>query len=99
MSFFKPKKSDEAAIGTPAYELQVVEVIYNDKEASRTDIYGPTFDSARTARLLRKMDLNIVPFLALLYLWVFLPLHPNLYLHRFEAFLSSIELTSEMLAL
>ena len=75
MSFFKPKKSDETATGTPPYEKQVVqvEVIYNDKEASRTDIYGPTFDSARTARLLRKMDLNIVPFLALLYLWVFLP--------------------------
>jgi hypothetical protein len=70
MSFFKPEKSDETATGPPPYEKQFVEVIYNDKEASRTDIYGPTFDSARTARLLRKMDLNIVPFLALLYLWV-----------------------------
>jgi len=71
MSFFKPKKRDETAIGPPPYEKQVVEVICNDKEASSTDVYGPTFDSARTARLLRKMDQNIVPFLALLYLWVF----------------------------
>ena len=99
MSFFKPKKSDETATGSPPYEKQVVEVIYNNQEASRTDVYGPTFHSARTARLLRKMDLNIVPFLALLYLWVFLPLHPSPYLHHFEAFPSSIELTSEMLAL
>lgn len=29
---------------------------------------GGNFDASRTARLLRKMDWNIVPFLALLYL-------------------------------
>lgn len=29
---------------------------------------GPKFDKARTAQLLRKLDWNLVPFLALLYL-------------------------------
>lgn len=33
---------------------------------------GPTFDSKRTAQLLRKLDRHIVPFLALLYLLSFL---------------------------
>lgn len=32
------------------------------------DSDAPAFDSARTAKLLRKLDLNIVPFLAFLYL-------------------------------
>lgn len=54
-------------------DTHVIEV-YEDKEASfRTrgidhDSRGPTFDADRTAKLLRKMDFNIVPFLALLYL-------------------------------
>jgi len=49
-------------------DTHVVEV-YEDKEAAfRGDSQGPTFDEARTAKLLRKMDFNIVPFLALLYL-------------------------------
>lgn len=40
-----------------------------DKElAFKSEAYGPTFSEARTAQLLRKMDFNIVPFLALLYL-------------------------------
>lgn len=44
--------------------------VYDDKEGGHYggDSNGSTFDSGRTARLLRKMDLNIVPFLALLYL-------------------------------
>jgi hypothetical protein len=36
--------------------------------SSDVELAGPTFDAARTAQLLRKMDWNIVPFLALLYL-------------------------------
>jgi len=41
--------------------------IYVDK-VFKKEKCGPSFDEARTARLLRKLDLNIVPFLALLYL-------------------------------
>ncbi|KAF9553590.1 MFS general substrate transporter [Agrocybe pediades] len=41
-------------------------------ETSAGQFSGPTFDAARTARLLRKMDWNIVPFLSLLYLLSFL---------------------------
>jgi sugar phosphate permease len=54
-------------------ESHAVEM-YHDKEGafSPADTGGPTFDTARTAKLLRKMDLNIVPFLALLYLFSFL---------------------------
>ena len=57
------------SVNKAGLETHVVEV-YEDKEAAfRTvDSSGPTFDSARTAKLLRKMDFNIVPFLALLYL-------------------------------
>lgn len=32
----------------------------------------PQFDEAKTKTLLRKLDINIVPFLALLYLYAFL---------------------------
>lgn len=48
--------------------------VYDDKEGSFRvgEHYAPTFDSSRTRKLLRKMDLNIVPFLALLYLLSFL---------------------------
>lgn len=44
---------------------------YDDKESPLGSAVEdrPTFDEARTGRLLRKMDLNIVPFLALLYLY------------------------------
>ena len=37
---------------------------------SAYDADGPKFSKERTAQLLRKMDWNIVPFLALLYLYV-----------------------------
>jgi hypothetical protein len=44
--------------------------------SSDIELAGPTFDGARTGRLLRKMDWNIVPFLSLLYLYViFISLH------------------------
>jgi len=43
--------------------------VYEDKESAfKPEAYGPSFDASRTAKLLRKMDFNIVPFLALLYL-------------------------------
>ena len=38
------------------------------KEASRSETDEPVFDEARTARLLRKIDINVIPFVALLYL-------------------------------
>jgi len=54
---------------------------YEDKVSFGIDTHGPSYNSTRTAQLLRKMDLNIVPFLALLYLLVllfaFLPLVPH----------------------
>lgn len=45
---------------------------YNDDDA-------PHFDEARTRKLLRKLDWHIVPFLALLYLYV-----RCFYLRRFD---------------
>jgi hypothetical protein len=39
------------------------------KEVSRSETDEPVFDEARTARLLRKIDINVIPFVALLYLW------------------------------
>ena len=39
------------------------------KEALRSETDEPVFDEARTARLLRKIDINVIPFVALLYLW------------------------------
>ncbi|KAF8753751.1 Transporter [Rhizoctonia solani] len=47
------------------------EVLANGTESLESNI-GGQFDGPRTARLLRKMDWNIVPFLALLYLLSFL---------------------------
>ncbi|RXW25479.1 hypothetical protein EST38_g296 [Candolleomyces aberdarensis] len=44
----------------------------DNSSSSDIELAGPTFDEARTGRLLRKMDWNIVPFLALLYLLSFL---------------------------
>jgi sugar phosphate permease len=62
MAFLEKRSSDP----------QLVEV-YDAKPSSEgTDEYEPTFDRARTRNLLRKMDVNIVPFLALLYLLSFL---------------------------
>lgn len=55
MSFIKPKSSEDSQ---SVLEKPHVEVGGD----------GPSYDAARTARLLRKMDWNIVPFLALLYL-------------------------------
>lgn len=58
----------------PASVMEKGEVtVQNGKASYSSDIGelpGPTFDQARTSRLLRKMDWNIVPFLALLYLCV-----------------------------
>ncbi|KDR66528.1 hypothetical protein GALMADRAFT_273465 [Galerina marginata CBS 339.88] len=59
MSFLKPKTSQDS--GSVLEKPQV----YHAAE-------GPTFDKGRTARLLRKMDWNVVPFLSLLYLLSFL---------------------------
>ena len=39
---------------------------------------GAKFSAARTKQLLRKMDINLVPFLALLYLYVVTFCVPNL---------------------
>jgi hypothetical protein len=64
MSFLKPKQSSSL----DGSGKNIVEV-YEDKESSfKPEAYGPSFDDSRTAQLLRKMDFNIVPFLALLYL-------------------------------
>jgi len=57
-----------------AYDTEVLEVYQEDKENAQRLNYtndanaGPMYDAARTSRLLRKLDWNIVPFLALLYL-------------------------------
>ncbi|KAF8157195.1 major facilitator superfamily domain-containing protein [Crassisporium funariophilum] len=59
MSFLKPKSSLDSSGPTSVIEKPSVNV-------------GPTFDNGRTAKLLRKMDWNIVPFLSLLYLLSFL---------------------------
>ncbi len=64
MSFINPKQSSSL----DGSGKNFVEV-YEDKESAfKSDGYGPSFDETRTAQLLRKMDFNIVPFLALLYL-------------------------------
>ena len=39
-------------------------------QPSTLEVGGPTYDQNATKRLLRKMDWNLVPFLALLYLSV-----------------------------
>jgi hypothetical protein len=59
MSFVLPKSSQES--GSVLEKPHV-----SGYDASE----GPKFNRERTARLLRKMDWNIVPFLALLYLSV-----------------------------
>ena len=60
MSYFHAKTSQDTSA-----EKQAVEIYENSGPQYSV---GATFDSAQTGRLLRKMDLNIVPFLALLYL-------------------------------
>lgn len=64
MSFINNSKPN--LDGSKGYDTHTED--YTDKE--RLGDNGPTYDSARTTRLLRKMDINIVPFLALLYLCV-----------------------------
>lgn len=62
MSFIKEKNSHDS----PQHSIV-------DKPTSNyLESAGPTFDKRNTARLLRKLDWNIVPFLALLYLLSFL---------------------------
>ncbi|KAI5781445.1 major facilitator superfamily domain-containing protein [Geopyxis carbonaria] len=46
--------------------------VSGDTTPNSLELAGPKFDKERTAQLLRKMDWNIVPFLALLYLLSFL---------------------------
>jgi len=57
MSFVIPKSSQDSGSVLEKTQLNV----YDASE-------GPKFNKERTASLLRKMDWNIVPFLALLYL-------------------------------
>jgi hypothetical protein len=58
MSFLKPKSSEDSGSVLEKPHVNVY------------DADGPKFSKERTAQLLRKMDWNIVPFLALLYLYV-----------------------------
>lgn len=71
MSSEKAKVSEQTP---PESVMEKGEVVVKDGRASYSSgiekLAGPTFDDARTTRLLRKMDWNIVPFLALLYLYV-----------------------------
>ncbi|TEB23285.1 high-affinity nicotinic acid transporter [Coprinellus micaceus] len=73
MSSEKAKVSEQTP---PESVMEKGEVVVKDGRASYSSgiekLAGPTFNEARTARLLRKMDWNIVPFLALLYLLSFL---------------------------
>src|SRR5258708_2099508 len=73
MAFYQPdnKRSNDNTIMTSPPEKGVVEVYEHQGSYDEID-NGPTYDDAQTSRLLRKMDFNIVPFLALLYLWVFI---------------------------
>lgn len=57
MSFLKPKSSEDSGSVLEKPHVNVYDA-------------GPKFSKERTAQLLRKMDWNIVPFLALLYLYV-----------------------------
>ncbi len=51
-----------------------IEEVRSAPSPDSAETAGPRFDKARTAQLLRKLDVNLVPFLALLYLWVVLTL-------------------------
>lgn len=73
MSTEKHQVSEKAAaVDTESTtEKGQVSLKHGDQTSSSDiELAGPTFDEARTGRLLRKMDWNIVPFLALLYLYV-----------------------------
>jgi hypothetical protein len=100
MSYYpEPKRSDEHTATATPVEKELVEV-YQTKDGSFDAIEGPTYDQAQTGRLLRKMDLNIVPFLALLYLWAsFVSAAHFGLLILLTDYLSLTELTSEMLGL
>jgi hypothetical protein len=69
MSFANPKHGDASPSGSESVEKSFS---HNEKRLSSTqeveEIERITFDTARTGRLLRKMDWALVPFLALLYL-------------------------------
>ncbi len=78
--------------GAKAYETHTE--VYPDKETLGVD-HRPTYDSARTTKLLRKMDINIVPFLALLYLLVLSSFYKS-FLIKITVYLSSIVPISEM---
>ena len=63
--FFSPTMADHVD------EKHVVSTDHKENlhaSSSLESNLGGQFDAGRTARLLRKMDWNIVPFLALLYL-------------------------------
>lgn len=70
-------------------------VEYEDK-VSIGDRNGPTYNASRTGQLLRKMDINIVPFLALLYLSVAVIALLLLVAHNTAGYLSSTAPTLEM---
>ena len=69
-------KISNSDLSTDANEKHVVrQVEDNEKSTTAPPAYdvtteAPHFDQARTRKLLRKLDFNIVPFLALLYLYV-----------------------------
>ncbi|TFK43569.1 major facilitator superfamily domain-containing protein [Crucibulum laeve] len=65
MTFLKPKQSRES----PASSVLEKPHIHHALGSVES---GPTYDKERTHTLLRKMDWNLVPFLALLYLLSFL---------------------------
>jgi len=70
MAFYHPdqKRNDDNTIITTSLEKGHADVY--EHQPSNDDIdKGPLYSDKDTARLLRKMDLNIVPFLSLLYLW------------------------------
>ena len=99
MSYYPdPKTSDEHTATATPVEKELAQV-YQTKGDSFDEAEGPTYDKSQTGRLLRKMDLNIVPFLALLYLCVsFLsPVHVVLLMCLLADYHSLTELTSEML--
>src|SRR5438270_12659879 len=71
-------------------------VEYEDKVSFGVDTHGPTYNSSRTRQLLRKMDINIVPFLALLYLLVVVLALLLLVANKVADYLSSTVPTLEM---
>lgn len=72
MSSEKAALSEPGAHTDKVEDLKVEKTTSSSSSTSDVELAGPTFDDASTARLLRKMDWNIVPFLSLLYLLSFL---------------------------